>query len=243
MPKLNFHKLRCRLEAAWWCLSAWQSTPGRARFQLSFSQSGEDLILWRLFHRLKIPNPYYVDIGAHHPTRWNNTRLFCFTGSRGINVEPNPDCFRLFQSQRRRDLNLNVGVALEEGKLPFFKMTDPLLSTFNPAEAERMIEEGSAHLESTLTLPVYPLGWVLEHAQAPVDLLSLDTEGMDLPILRSLETGPDRPKIICVESIPFSSKGPQEKVREIESVMTDKGYRLVADTRINSIYLRDDLAA
>ncbi len=243
MRRPNLKKLECRLRAAWSCLSDWESDPGRAQFQLSFSQNGEDVILWRLFNRLKILNPYYVDIGAHHPTRMSNTRLFYFMGSHGINVEPNPECFRLFPGHRKRDLNLNVGIAPQDGTLTFYIMTDPLLSTFNEEEANRLIHENSAELRSTLQLPVHPLGWLLAQTTSSVDLLSLDTEGMDLAILQSLEPGQESPKVICVESLNFSTTGTNAKLKEIEPLMATKGYTLYADTWINSIYLRSDLSS
>lgn len=240
-PKLE--KCVCRLRAAWWCVTSWNSDPGRSRFQISFSQNGEDLILWKLFNRLKIPRPFYVDIGAHHPSHLNNTRLFYFMGSHGINVEPNPECFRLFPDHRKRDLNLNVGIGPQAGTLTFYIMTDPLLSTFNEAEANRIIQEKSAELHSTRQLPVRTLSWVLAQATSAVDLLSLDTEGMDLAILQSLKPGPDCPKVICVESLNFSTTGTQTKLRDIETLMAAKGYTLYADTWINSIFLRNDLSA
>jgi|GEM_PF-6495962 len=45
---------------------------------LSFSQEGEDAILWRIFERQTIG--FYVDIGAHHPQRFSNTYRFYLRG-------------------------------------------------------------------------------------------------------------------------------------------------------------------
>jgi hypothetical protein len=59
-----------------------------------YSQEGEDLIASRLF-----PNQstgFYVDIGAHHPTRFSNTYLLYTKGWRGINIDPLPGSKELF---------------------------------------------------------------------------------------------------------------------------------------------------
>lgn len=41
--------------------------------QLSFSQEGEDLIILRIFDGQG--RGFYVDVGAHHPTRFSNPYL------------------------------------------------------------------------------------------------------------------------------------------------------------------------
>jgi hypothetical protein len=44
--------------------------------KVSYSQSGEDLIVRVYFDILGITNPTYIDIGAHHPYFISNTALF-----------------------------------------------------------------------------------------------------------------------------------------------------------------------
>ena len=56
--------------------------------QYSFSQEGEDLVLARIFEGKK--NGFYVDIGAHHPTRFSNTHYFYRRGWSGINIDAMP---------------------------------------------------------------------------------------------------------------------------------------------------------
>ena len=42
---------------------------------LSFSQSGEDVLIRRLLSRLNIRHPTYLDLGANAPFRLNNTAM------------------------------------------------------------------------------------------------------------------------------------------------------------------------
>ena len=48
--------------------------------QLSYAQSGEDLILAHLFYKLNIAKPTYLDIGANHPSFISNTYFFYLRG-------------------------------------------------------------------------------------------------------------------------------------------------------------------
>lgn len=54
----------------------------------SFSQYGEDLILWEFFGEKS--GGFFVEIGANHPTVCSNTCFFEQRGWRGIVVEPMP---------------------------------------------------------------------------------------------------------------------------------------------------------
>ena len=57
-------------------------------YQKSYSQEGEDILLSRIFRNQK--KGFYVDIGAHHPTRFSNTYYFYKLGWRGINIDAIP---------------------------------------------------------------------------------------------------------------------------------------------------------
>ncbi len=71
---------------------------------LSYSQEGEDLILQRFFETKE--NGFYIDVGAHNPTRFSNTFIFYLKGWRGINIEPTPGSKTAFDSVRPKDLNI-----------------------------------------------------------------------------------------------------------------------------------------
>ena len=78
--------------------------------KISYSQYGEDLIVRFALENLQIQQPRYIDIGANKPFSGSNTAIFHESGSRGINIEPDPFLFAAFQRFRKRDINLNLGV-------------------------------------------------------------------------------------------------------------------------------------
>ena len=79
-------------------------------FNRSYSQCGEDLLVQYIFNLRGIQKPSYIDIGANHPYFLSNTALFYEKGSRGINIEANPQLAENFKTHRPEDINLNIGI-------------------------------------------------------------------------------------------------------------------------------------
>ena len=108
------------------------------RLKISFSQCGEDLIVAHLMAALKISEPTYLDIGAHHPSLLSNTYLLYLKGSRGVCIEPDPKLFAQLKAKRKRDVCLNVGIGFDGSRSgDFYIMSSDSLSTFSKEEAER----------------------------------------------------------------------------------------------------------
>lgn len=210
--------------------------------KLTYSQSGEDAIIQHLFGSLKIKNPSYLDIGAHHPYFINNTALFYKNGSKGINIEPDPSLFKEFTKQRKRDINLNVGIGVEKSEADFYIMSAATLNTFSKEEAERMERETEYKINDIVKLRLLTVNDVIkEHALGRFpELLSLDVEGLDEEILRSIDYSKTKPLVICVETITFGPKKSQIKLHSIEEFLTTQGYFKYSDTYINSIFVDKD---
>lgn len=207
--------------------------------KISYSQCGEDLIVRYIFDSLKVPSPVYLDIGAHHPTFLSNTFLLYEQGARGINIEPDTTLFEAFAKQRSRDINLNVGISDQEGELPFYVMSTPTLNTFSEADAQAAVAQGRVKIDRVLPVRVRPINVVLEEnlQGKSLDFLSIDVEGLDFIILRSMDFSRWRPKVICVETITYSEANKGEKIPQISGLLQDLGYEAYADTHINTIFL------
>lgn len=206
----------------------------------SYSQCGEDIIVRYVFDSLKIAQPNYLDVGAHHPAYLNNTRILYDGGAAGVNVEPDPTLIQAFRSERPRDTNLNVGVATEGGSIPFYIMNPKTLNTFSRGDADAAVAEGKGRIriEKILDIPVVNINGVIEkYFPSGLDFLSIDVEGLDLIILRSIDYARFRPKVICVETITFSESRQGKKIPEIPKFLEGEGYFLYADTRVNSIFV------
>jgi FkbM family methyltransferase len=209
----------------------------------SFSQCGEDLIVKHVFDALGILRPSYIDIGAHHPFRHSNTALFYLLGSTGINIEPDPDLFRKFPKRRPHDKNLNIGISSEEGLLEFFVMKNPTLNTFSREKAENYEKEQGVSISETKLIKVCTLASVLENYGNGKfwDFMSLDVEGFEMPILKSIDWEEFSPKVICCETISFSDCGKGKKDHTIIDFLVSKGFMVYADTSVNTIFVKKDI--
>ena len=193
----------------------------------SFSQKGEDLIIDKLLGFKS--NGIYVDIGAHHPTRFSNTKRFYNRGWRGINIDSNPDLIKKFEVERERDINLSLGVGGKNGRLTFYEFFPSTLSTFSEEETERYLKQGYK-LISKRQVSVKTLSSVLEKyfASRNIDFLSIDTEGMDLEILQSNNWKKYKPYVICTENHGNSAS--------ITGYLETQGYQLKYNNGLNSIF-------
>lgn len=193
----------------------------------SYSQRGEDLLIENLLNKKRYG--FYVDVGAHHPTRFSNTKRFYDAGWSGINIDPNPTLIKKFEERRKRDINLALGVRDKSGSIEFYEFFPSTLSTFSPREARQYKGKGY-RLISKNKVPVKTLGSILrEYAKGrDIDLLSVDTEGIDLEVLKSNDWKSFKPKVICVET-----KG---NFGKISASLRKHGYLLKHNNGINSIF-------
>lgn len=209
----------------------------------SYSQCGEDLIVKFIFDNLNIINPTYLDIGAHHPHHISNTALFHENGSTGINIEPDPTLFQAFLKERKNDINLNIGVGNKTELLDFYVMSSSTLNTFSFEEANNYQKEGNYRIVDTKKIMVKTLSEILiEYCNSVFpQFLSLDAEGIDEIIIKSIDFENNYPIVICIETISFSTTGNGIKNTELIKYIESKGYLLYADTYINTIFVRENI--
>lgn len=211
--------------------------------KLSFAQSGEDLIIDYIFMLRGIDRPTYIDIGANHPFYLSNTALFYLKGCRGINIEANPVLLQPFNDFRRGDINLNCGVGVtDEVELDFFILNDPTLSTFSASEVEKFLKTRKYSLIETKKIKIFTIGFLLKkyfNGKSP-DFISIDVEGLDFEIVKTINFDLYKPKLICVESHDYSPIGSGRRREELIKYIISKGYYEYADTGLNSIFVRND---
>lgn len=210
-------------------------------FKKSYSQCGEDMIIDYVFKLRNIEKPTYLDIGANDPYYLSNTAYFYQKGCRGINIEANPALIGRFQSERSEDINLNVGIADKEGAADFFIMEDNTLSSFSKEDVDAMVAQGKK-LRSVKKINLTTLTKIIEEncdGNYP-DFMSIDVEGLDFEILKTLNYDEKAPKVICVEAAEFSPVGAGRRRDELIDFLAGKGYYEYANTNLNAIMVRRD---
>jgi len=208
----------------------------------SYSQSGEDLIVDFIFTQIGIEKPTYIDIGAHHPYYLSNSAFFYEKGCRGINIEPDPNLFKEFVKVRKDDINVNCGAGAEEGALELNIMDVPTLNTFSKEEAERLVKENNFRILGKTEVKIETIQSILQKYSNGVfpDFMSLDVEGLDEVIIKSIDFKKTWPTVICLETISYSATGEGEKNTAIIDYLAQVGYMVYADTNINTIFVRKD---
>ena len=73
-----------------------------------------------------------------------------------------------------------------------------------------------------------------KHWNGPPNLLSIDTEGFDLQILRSIDFKRMRPDVICVETLEI---GGRRVLTEIMQLMAKNGYEARGGSFVNTIFV------
>jgi FkbM family methyltransferase len=206
---------------------------------LSYSQEGEDLVLYRLIgHKT---NGFYVDIGAHHPYRFSNTYKFYQIGWRGINIDPLPESMRLFKEKRPRDISLEVAILnSDDQQLNYYMFAETALNTMNEVIAkQRQVAVQTDEFVNKISVPSFRLKDVLDQylpEGQQIDFFSIDVEGMDFSVIQSNNWDKYRPNFVLLESL--NSNLQEDLNAEVTSFLMGNNYQLVAKTANSLIYKR-----
>jgi len=210
----------------------------------TYAQSGEDIIVNCLFNSLNIQNPTYLEIGTNEPIIGNNTYFFYNKGCKGVCIEPDFKMYKIIKEKRPKDIVLNIGIGLDNtGSASFYHFPGNLnaWSTFSKEEAKIREKETGVKFEKAL-VPLKTINSIIEeHFNPHPNFVSLDVEGLDLDILKSLDFNRFSPDVFCVETITFSTTNTEEKLQDTIDFMHSKGYITYADTHINTIFCKSEL--
>lgn len=212
----------------------------------SYAQFGEDILIDTLFtHTLQNAQPSYLDIGANNPKGGSNTYLFYLKKCYGVCVEPDVTLYNKICAVRPHDKNINAGVGngdLKEAVFYYFPQPYTGWNTFSMEDALLKQEKSGIPFKNDKVIPFISINTIIqENFKSCPDFISIDVEGLDLEILKSLDFDKYKPAVFCVETMEFNSKNLGRKNEKIISLLVEKGYVVYADTYINSIFVRKDL--
>jgi FkbM family methyltransferase len=206
----------------------------------SYAVAGEDRAIEYLVseQRLATDGPgFYVDVGCHDPVAYSNTFALYCKGWRGVTVDANPEMIARHRRARPRDVSVCAVVSDIEGReLTFTEFEAAVLSSVD----ERHVREWSAKRPVLRTRAVTPrtLTSILEEVRAPeqFDLLSVDAEGHDLNVLRSLDYDRFRPRLVVAEVRDFALA--DAAAHPIPAFLAARGYQLAAYIAGNAFFLK-----
>ena len=182
----------------------------------------------------------FIDIGAHEGIIFSNTYFFEKNlGWKGICFEPNPVTYQKLV-WNRNCICLKAGVSDVEGVMQFVSHPCTWVSGFLDKYSEEHAEKwkvGEAlanHSAKLIDVNCYRLNTILEKYDLDtIDLLSIDTEGGELEILKSIDYEKFLIRVIIVENI--------YRDPEYRSFLEDKGYTYATRLHRDEVYFRLDL--
>jgi len=207
----------------------------------TYSQNGEDLLILNIFKALEIKNPSYIDVGAHHPENISNTKLLYDLGSRGVNIDANPNLQALFDERRPFDKNImGVGVGgSQEGTFDYHMLDDYSgRNTFSQDEVVSNRDKYGYKYPKSISIRVRPLDFYIRQYFNGIwpAFLSLDAEGLDYDIIKgSSFVSHSGPLVVCVESRPGAS------LEMVRLMKREKDYFPLTRMGDNLIFIRSGI--
>jgi len=161
-----------------------------------YSQFAEDISISRLF-----PKKYkgiFVDVGCFHPKKYNNTWLLYKKGWSGVNVDIDPIKITAFNFMRRKDHNVACAIGSVRGEIEYYTRGFYSLTT-----STSKVFAGNSRAYTKKETTAKRLDDVLESspiAGKQIDFLSIDAEGNDFEVLKSLNFQVYQPTVVAIES-------------------------------------------
>lgn len=197
----------------------------------TYSQWGEDVMLKFIFRK---GNGTYVDVGSGYPTWGNNTYLFYKRGWKGVLVDPISTNIRLSKLLRRRDVSICSAVGEFAGEITIYQF-DPSEYTTTQREVyenllknENVIFRGEKQVGMTTLREIF----TRINIEKPL-ILSVDTEGYEIQVLRGNDWVRFKPDVICVEEW----VNPVHNRTEIRDYLENRGYKLVMYNGLSAVYV------
>ena len=193
--------------------------------KISYSYGGVDSLILNIFKNQK--KGFYLDIGCGHPIKNNNTYLLNKKGWSGINIDLDEENIELFNTYRRKDINLATAVSDKEGETDlYFYHSKSALNTISKQNADFQ----KAKVSSVRKIKTQEINKILENSpykDKKIDFLSIDVEGSELSILKNFDFKKYSPKVIVVEYLDLSLKKLEIKNLNMDNIIKSDIYKLI----------------
>jgi len=176
---------------------------GLKHFKISYSQSGEDLILLKYLKYKKIEKGKYLDIGAFHPRWASNTHILHKKGFSGHCVDIDEKRLRWFRFARGNKIKTICGAVSNSNKefidVYKFKRKSPfsLIDTTSLKHAENFRLKGNNDYE-TIKIKNYHINDIFAKV-GKINVLNIDIESQDFEVIKSSNLEIINPEIILIE--------------------------------------------
>jgi FkbM family methyltransferase len=201
----------------------------------SFSQNGEDVVLWRALRG--VTGGRYIDVGANDPVKDSVTMAFYSRGWSGVTVEPDPAFAALLRQHRPRDLVIEAAITTTDHDTAILHVVEGTgLSTLDDGIGG--LHSRSDYEVRDATVPTRRLDSVLREAGwagKDIHFMSVDTEGSERQVLESIDLTVWRPWVLVIEA---TEPNTSESTRHLwEHLVTAAGYQFCLFDGLSCFYV------
>jgi FkbM family methyltransferase len=206
-----------------------------------YSQLGQDFLIDRYYSTNTSKINFFVDVGAHDGITFSNTYLFEKKYNwRGMCIEPNPNVFVELKSNRNCLIE-NIAVSSEIGSSNFIaieghsNMLSGIESNYSKKHLKRVANEVKSYGQKaeTLIVKTNTLKNLFEkHGITRVSFLSIDTEGSELEVLKSIDFNSVEIDFIVIEN--------NEQKRNIKNYLERYNYFCALKIESEEIYSKEN---
>ena len=181
----------------------------------------------------------FVDLGCFHPTRHNNTFKLYKKGWRGINIDLNKTTIDLFNAIRPEDINICAALSNKKGYTNMYYLGD--FSVHNTIQKNNLhllykhfsINKKDIRIKKIKTEIIDDI--LKKYKFFNFDFMSVDIEGEEIKVLKTLNLNKYNIKYICVEIFNHNKKSKENNLKVIK-YLKKNGYFLKDKTAINYIF-------
>lgn len=196
-----------------------------------YGQLEEDKYILKYFPEA---NGTYVDVGAGHPIRGSNSFYFYEKGWRGLTIDPIKKNVVLHRVLRRHDSQLQSLIGVSNEREYFYHFEPYEYSTSDDSIALETLSKPGVRLLAKEKLKITRLS-SLNLVSKPVEpsFLSIDVEGKDFEVLKSINWNDFLPRLICVESWSDNNL----ETSKIQNYLEKKGYEFQQSVGLSHIFV------
>lgn len=207
----------------------------------TYAQCNEDIIVEALLRARftaagrDMSSVRYLEVGGNHPVQTSSTYLlYRAWGGRGYIVEANTGLAERLRSIRPRDVVVQTAVSDKFDETVSFHVHE--LDELSSLSAENIrgfeVSGVPGDVSRIETVPNMHINAFFDrYIDSPLDFMSIDIEGLDLPVLQALAPV-HRPTVLQVECVDMALLA---KLRE---ALEPRGYQFAAMTEVNVIFVQ-----
>ena len=203
-----------------------------------YSQYEQDKWLFENYFKDK-PNGFFLEIGADDGVRNSNTKFYEELGWNGMCVEPSHARFKEL-SENRTCICENVAISDTIGEVEFMDISgwgrglSGIVDKYDARHKNR-IQSELKHPQNTgnqtITVKTDLLSNLLDkHGITEIDFCTIDTEGGEFDIIKTIDFDKYSIGIILVEN--------NYKESNVNDFLTNKGYKRVTTLKIDDVYVK-----